>query len=197
MKGLDADTASKCFAAIFGRNGLLRKRRTTIIMATHNGMQALRFVFLAVFADYVPAQWFPYADRLIVLGENGTITGDGSFESLKDSNDYIRGLQFRHSSDEESGGDEVDSQAPEVIQKSEESAGQSIQDKIKVESKSKTSPADAEEKQRGKVNSSLPYYLRSLMSTTFIIFCFLIVFQTACRIIQRKSTHPKKNTAPS
>ncbi|KAK6210738.1 hypothetical protein LQW54_005943 [Pestalotiopsis sp. IQ-011] len=166
MKGLDADTASKCFAAMFGRNGLLRKRRTTIIMATHN------------------AQWFPYADRLIVLGENGTLTGDGSFESLKDSNDYIRGLQFRKSSDEESEGDEIDSQTPEAVHKSEESTGQSIHDKIKVESRGKTSPADAEEKQRGKVNSSLPYYLRSLMSTSFIIFCFLIVFQTACRTIQ-------------
>lgn len=197
MKGLDADTASKCFAALLGRNGLLRKRRTTIIMATHNGIQALRFVFLTVFADYVPAQWFPYADRLIVLGENGTITGSGSFESLKNSNDYIRGLQFRHSAGEESEGDEIDSQTPEAIQKSEESTGQSVQDKIKVETKGKTSPADAEIKQRGKVNSSLPYYLRSLMSTTFIIFCFLIVFQTACRIIQRKSTNPKKNAVPN
>lgn len=43
MKGLDADTSSKCFAALLGRNGLLRKRGTTVIMATHNGMQDADF----------------------------------------------------------------------------------------------------------------------------------------------------------
>jgi ABC-type ATPase involved in cell division len=37
MKGLDADTSSKCFKALLGVNGLLRKEGFTVIMATHNG----------------------------------------------------------------------------------------------------------------------------------------------------------------
>lgn len=36
LKGLDADTYAKCFTAILGREGLLRRHRTAIILATHN-----------------------------------------------------------------------------------------------------------------------------------------------------------------
>jgi len=36
LKGLDADTYSKCFTAILGPEGLLRKHRTAIVLATHN-----------------------------------------------------------------------------------------------------------------------------------------------------------------
>lgn len=39
---------------------------------------------------------------------------------------------------------------------------------------------------RGNMNSSLPYYLKSLMSKSFIVFCLLMVFQTGFRVIQRK-----------
>jgi len=37
LKGLDADTYAKCFEAILGPNGLLRRDNTAIILATHNG----------------------------------------------------------------------------------------------------------------------------------------------------------------
>lgn len=37
MKGLDADTASKCFEALFGQRGVLRQSNITVIMAAHNG----------------------------------------------------------------------------------------------------------------------------------------------------------------
>jgi ABC-type lipoprotein export system ATPase subunit len=43
MKGLDADTSTKCFSALLERNGLLRNRGTTVIMATHNSMQDSSF----------------------------------------------------------------------------------------------------------------------------------------------------------
>jgi len=37
LKGLDADTYAKCFEAILGPNGLLRRDNTAVILATHNG----------------------------------------------------------------------------------------------------------------------------------------------------------------
>ncbi len=38
FKGLDADTYDKCFSAILGPRGLLRRSRRAIIMATHNSL---------------------------------------------------------------------------------------------------------------------------------------------------------------
>ncbi|ETS81802.1 hypothetical protein PFICI_06804 [Pestalotiopsis fici W106-1] len=166
MKGLDADTSSKCFSALLGRNGLLRTRGTTVIMATHN------------------AQWFPHADRLIVLSEGGTLENYGTFETLRESDDYIRSLQFRNSSDEESEDENDIPTKAESLEETKEVPDLETHEKLQLMPSNKEASATAEEKQRGKVNSSLPYYLRSLMSTTFIVFCSLIVFQTACRIIQ-------------
>jgi ATP-binding cassette subfamily C (CFTR/MRP) protein 1 len=37
LRGLDADTYTKCFDAILGLNGLLRRNNTAVILATHNG----------------------------------------------------------------------------------------------------------------------------------------------------------------
>jgi len=37
LKGLDADTYAKCFAALLGPGGLLRRDRTAVVLATHNG----------------------------------------------------------------------------------------------------------------------------------------------------------------
>jgi ATP-binding cassette subfamily C (CFTR/MRP) protein 1 len=47
LKGLDADTYTKCFKAILGARGLLRRNRTAIILATHNGwLNLLQRVYL-------------------------------------------------------------------------------------------------------------------------------------------------------
>lgn len=37
LKGLDSKTASKCFNALFGADGLLRGEGRAVIFATHNG----------------------------------------------------------------------------------------------------------------------------------------------------------------
>lgn len=37
LKGLDADTYTKCFEAVLGPKGLLRRNNTAVILATHNG----------------------------------------------------------------------------------------------------------------------------------------------------------------
>lgn len=49
LKGLDSNTASKCFNALFGAQGLLRNvqadQKRSVIFATHNGKLPL-LVFL-------------------------------------------------------------------------------------------------------------------------------------------------------
>ena len=38
LKGLDADTSARCFEALLGPGGLLRRNRTAVVLATHNSM---------------------------------------------------------------------------------------------------------------------------------------------------------------
>ncbi|KAK9786665.1 hypothetical protein SCARD494_11156 [Seiridium cardinale] len=162
MKGLDADTSSKCFRALLGKNGLLRKSGITVIMATHN------------------AQWFPFADQLIVLNGEGHIESCGSFEDLKDSDDYIKSLESSYNQDDDS---EDDTESSETASKKlpVTPPNEAIQPN-RGEKEAVTEPNRV--KGRGNLNSSLPYYIKSLMSISFFIFCLLMGFQTACRIIQ-------------
>lgn len=41
LNGLDADTYTKCFSAILGPEGLLRRSHRAVILATHNGVPSL------------------------------------------------------------------------------------------------------------------------------------------------------------
>lgn len=80
LKGLDADTYAKCFTAILGPEGLLRKNRTAIVLATHN------------------IQLLPYADHIIVLTDDGHIREKGSFDGLNGTDgSHIRSLGLKKS----------------------------------------------------------------------------------------------------
>ncbi|OAA65704.1 ABC transporter [Niveomyces insectorum RCEF 264] len=83
LKGLDADTYSKCFTAIFGPEGLLRKNRTAIILATHN------------------IQLLPFADHIVVLNEDGRIVQRGSFDHLNSSDGFVKELGLKKTSMDE------------------------------------------------------------------------------------------------
>ncbi|KAI0126691.1 P-loop containing nucleoside triphosphate hydrolase protein [Xylariales sp. AK1849] len=167
MKGLDADTSNKCFNALFGKSGLLRKDGITVIMATHN------------------AQWFQFADRLIVL-KDGHIASVGSFESLKDLDDYVKSLQASYSHNgevEEENDGRLNTESSDTPPESSQDIR--LSDKAEVEPKSSSSPVRQKPaKGRGNRNSSLSYYLKSLMSMSFLIFCSTMVLQTAFRILQ-------------
>ena len=39
LSGLDATTSQHVFREVFGKTGLLRRRGTTVLIATHAGMQ--------------------------------------------------------------------------------------------------------------------------------------------------------------
>ncbi|KAK6499344.1 hypothetical protein TWF506_003972 [Arthrobotrys conoides] len=64
FSGLDMHTQSKVFNRVFGRQGLLRKSKSTVIIATHS-VNLLR-----------------HADKIIVLGNDGKILEQGSFTEL-------------------------------------------------------------------------------------------------------------------
>lgn len=64
LSGMDATTARSVFTSCFGSEGLLRRRHTTIVLATH------------------AAHFLPEADQIIVLNRGGQIVEQGTFEEL-------------------------------------------------------------------------------------------------------------------
>ncbi|KAF3252677.1 hypothetical protein TWF192_004478 [Orbilia oligospora] len=64
FSGLDMHTQSKVFNRVFGRQGLLRKSQSTVILATHS-VNLLR-----------------HADKIIALSSDGTILEQGSFSEI-------------------------------------------------------------------------------------------------------------------
>lgn len=74
FSGLDADTEERVFDRVFGPNGILRQRRTTVVLCTHS------------------VSHLPLADYIIALGGN-TIIEQGSFDKLMSSQGYVQQLR--------------------------------------------------------------------------------------------------------
>ncbi|KAH0429491.1 ABC multidrug transporter [Colletotrichum camelliae] len=72
FRGLDSSTQHQVCQAIFGSNGLLRKRGTTAIVCTHS------------------TQLLPVADHIIALSQEGTILDHGSFEDITEDEERAR-----------------------------------------------------------------------------------------------------------
>lgn len=88
FSGLDADTEEKVFQQVFGANGLLRKRRCTVVLCTHS------------------VRHLPAADYIITLGE-GTIVEQGSFNELMGKQGYVQRLGLKNSSDSEVSSEDI------------------------------------------------------------------------------------------
>jgi ABC-type multidrug transport system fused ATPase/permease subunit len=73
FSGLDADTEEQVFRQVFGPDGLLRRRCSTVILCTHS------------------VKHLPAADDVIVLGD-GTVVEQGSFDKLLTSQGYVQRL---------------------------------------------------------------------------------------------------------
>ncbi|PVH99185.1 putative ABC multidrug transporter [Periconia macrospinosa] len=76
FSGLDADTEERIFQQVFGSNGLLRRRRTTVVLCTHSIRHP------------------PSADNIIVLN-NGTVLEQGPFEQLIARDGYVQSLGLK------------------------------------------------------------------------------------------------------
>ncbi|KAL4866786.1 hypothetical protein BDV12DRAFT_172450 [Aspergillus spectabilis] len=73
FSGLDADTEEQVFRQVFGADGLLRRRESTVILCTHS------------------IKHLPAADHIIAL-EHGEVVEQGTFESLLASPGYVHRL---------------------------------------------------------------------------------------------------------
>ena len=77
LSGLDADTENRVFHNLLGQDGLLRRHFTTVIFASS------------------AANRLPYADHIVVLGDNGHVLEQGSFEELNTGGGYVSSLNLR------------------------------------------------------------------------------------------------------
>jgi ABC-type multidrug transport system fused ATPase/permease subunit len=64
LSGLDADTELQLFNRVFGPEGILRRRRATVVLATHSG------------------KLLPLATNIISLGPGGTVDYEGDYAGL-------------------------------------------------------------------------------------------------------------------
>ncbi|CAH0020273.1 unnamed protein product [Clonostachys rhizophaga] len=78
LSGLDSTTESHVFAAIFGPTGLLRRNKSTTILATHS------------------VHFLPYADHIICIGPEGNIVQQGSFTELSAIGGYVSSLGIKN-----------------------------------------------------------------------------------------------------
>ncbi|KAG8156982.1 hypothetical protein KVR01_013204 [Diaporthe batatas] len=83
FSGLDADTEQEVFRLTFGPTGLLKQRRSTVVLCTHS------------------VKHLPSADHIVVL-ENGRVAEQGDYESLVTGQGYVERLGFISSSSQNS-----------------------------------------------------------------------------------------------
>lgn len=95
FSGLDADTEEKVFRQVFGPNGLLRRRRSTVVLCTHS------------------IRHLPEADHIVALGD-GTVVEQGSFEKLMSRQGYVQRLGLKGSADSDASSEKTVSRGTTV-----------------------------------------------------------------------------------
>jgi hypothetical protein len=130
------------------------------------------------------AQWFPVADHLVVLTEHGTVASAGSFEALRYSDKYISSLETSHIQVKAVKHSNKFSETS-VAADSSEQRNEDIFEKHQLDRKVSIVVSTHEHTEgRGKMTSSLPYYVKSLASFSFAFYCLTFLLQTACHVIQ-------------
>lgn len=103
FSGLDANTEEQVFRKVFGPDGLLRRRGSTVVLCTHS------------------IRHLPAADHIIALGD-GTIVEQGKFDELTTHQGYVSRLRSWGSSDSDASSENVASKEsvqeakPELVQ---------------------------------------------------------------------------------
>ncbi|KAH7118766.1 multidrug resistance-like protein [Dendryphion nanum] len=82
FSGLDVNTQKNVFTRLFGPDGLLRKWKTTVLIATH------------------AVNLLPFSDKVIALSSTGTIAEQGTFKNLNAVNGYVHQFYVEHSEEE-------------------------------------------------------------------------------------------------
>lgn len=89
FSGLDADTEEQVFQQVFGLDGLLRRRCSTVVLCTHS------------------VRHLPAADFIIAL-EDGTIVEQGSFNELVLRQGYVQRLGLKEFSESDASSERAD-----------------------------------------------------------------------------------------
>ncbi|KAH7091601.1 P-loop containing nucleoside triphosphate hydrolase protein [Paraphoma chrysanthemicola] len=76
LSGLDGQTENKIWHSLFGRDGLLKRCRTTVLVASSSSKR------------------LPYCDHIVALSKEGTIAEQGTFEKLNSSGGYVSGFDL-------------------------------------------------------------------------------------------------------
>ncbi|KAJ8611715.1 hypothetical protein MRB53_037826 [Persea americana] len=74
LTGLDRKTEQAVLESVFGKTGLVKRERTSVVMATNSAHQ------------------LSYADHIIVLSADGRVADQGTYDALMDRNEYIKRL---------------------------------------------------------------------------------------------------------
>lgn len=74
LSGLDANTKAEVFKRVFGSQGIIRQRGATAILCTHS------------------VRYLASADHIIVLGQDGRVVEQGSFDDLCRDGTYVASL---------------------------------------------------------------------------------------------------------
>jgi ATP-binding cassette subfamily C (CFTR/MRP) protein 1 len=92
LSGLDGQTENKIWHGLFGRDGLLKRCRTTVLIASSSSKSCLRPSVLActlLTTLVTTAKRLPYCDHIVVLDKEGSIAEQGTFEKLNLSGGYV------------------------------------------------------------------------------------------------------------
>ncbi|KAF2439489.1 hypothetical protein P171DRAFT_490190 [Karstenula rhodostoma CBS 690.94] len=71
LGGLDGQTENRVWHSLFGRNGLLRRCRSTVLIASST------------------AKRLPYCDHIVALSKEGSISEQGTFDKLNGTGGYV------------------------------------------------------------------------------------------------------------
>lgn len=93
LRGLDADTEDQVFRRVFSANGILRRRKATMVLSTHS------------------VRYLPFADHIIALNEKGKISEQGAFHELVANQGYVYSLNVEDKSRRSSSEGEIPTDA--------------------------------------------------------------------------------------
>jgi ATP-binding cassette, subfamily C (CFTR/MRP), member 1 len=84
------------FERVFGRNGLLRRCESTVILSTHSGECGAqsRERGQSIYLTFNAVRHLPSADNIIALGRDGAIVEHGNFHKLQNAGGYIQSLDI-------------------------------------------------------------------------------------------------------
>lgn len=82
FSGLDGQTESTIFDHLFAPNGLIRQLKTSTVLVTNSCNSFLPLVLLIQNDSFV-AQFFEFADHIVILGDDGIVEAQGDWQTLK------------------------------------------------------------------------------------------------------------------